>query len=690
MTISSLIDYELSLPDYKVDTRDQFDIVKQQMGLLGKLFIGDKKLDGVYKKIGVDSKNTCIYPGDFSQFIEKPYDEKMKFYKEEAFYLAMKTVDKLLKRCDKSKITHVLATSCTGTFAPFIQDLIVDKFGLNQSCKRTSLQYMGCHAGVKTLDLANTLASENKGNTVLCVCVELCSVHATKINMFDDKNKIMMDVLSNMLFADGCSAFLVSSDDTFTEDKTHQNMRINHTMTHGIENSKEFLTWNVGPKQFVMNMTKGILTSIKSNLMSAVDRFNQELAKKNITIDPTDVQYIVHPGGPAILSEVIKTLNLNNNALDPSFETLRKFGNMSSSTVFFVLNTYLRSCANEKRVPKSNIVMIAFGPGMTIEMVLLNTDTKNSFDNSTKYIDVDRNTFVSVLNVRSNGSNTSDKSYGRSYRREIMDRPIEYTSLYDVNDLKTVYMCFDRLYRFLFFTSAYVEQIRSYRPDSLLEIGTGSGYVANMLANKLPNTNVVSVDRNILSIDHCRSTIKQKKNLVFMHDSDNSNCNSNNPQVDVVTCSNVCHHMTDDEFVEFIGDSYKRAKKAVVIVDLEKSAVAKWLWYIPGFIMCSKLTRDDGFTSIEKAFTRDQIKFLVQKAGVPSERISINSLWPCRMMIVLDKNDDSSNSRNVSTTSTTLFGVIVQYIRYGLSIMFGTVFAVIILYYLVCLLFLVQ
>jgi predicted naringenin-chalcone synthase len=45
------------------------------------------------------------------------------------------------------------------------------------SSKRFGLNYMGCHGGVKAVQLAAALANEHVGNRVLVVCVELCSLH---------------------------------------------------------------------------------------------------------------------------------------------------------------------------------------------------------------------------------------------------------------------------------------------------------------------------------------------------------------------------------------------------------------------------------------------------------------------------------------------------------------------------------
>jgi len=75
--------------------------------------------------------------------------------------------------------------------------------------------------------------------------------------------------------------------------------------------------------------------------------------------------WIVHPGGPQILDSVERSLGLPPYALHDSRSVLRQYGNMSSPTFFFILQELLAS----KAVGKA--VAIAFGSGLTIELVLL-------------------------------------------------------------------------------------------------------------------------------------------------------------------------------------------------------------------------------------------------------------------------------------------------------------------------------
>ncbi len=78
--------------------------------------------------------------------------------------------------------------------------------------------------------------------------------------------------------------------------------------------------------------------------------------------------WIVHPGGPAILEAVQRKLELGDEQLAGSWEVLRERGNCSSATVLLILERLLRS--GRARAGEWG-VMMAFGPGLTLETCLL-------------------------------------------------------------------------------------------------------------------------------------------------------------------------------------------------------------------------------------------------------------------------------------------------------------------------------
>jgi alkylresorcinol/alkylpyrone synthase len=76
---------------------------------------------------------------------------------------------------------------------------------------------------------------------------------------------------------------------------------------------------------------------------------------------------ICHPGGPAVIEAVENTLELPENALSRTRESLRDNGNMSSVSILDVFTATLA----QPPQPGSYGLMIAMGPGFCSELVLL-------------------------------------------------------------------------------------------------------------------------------------------------------------------------------------------------------------------------------------------------------------------------------------------------------------------------------
>ena len=75
--------------------------------------------------------------------------------------------------------------------------------------------------------------------------------------------------------------------------------------------------------------------------------------------------WAVHPGGRSVLDAVERGLELPPTALDASRSVLRRFGNMSSPTIVFVLKDILASGA-----AGAPGCALAFGPGLTAESLV--------------------------------------------------------------------------------------------------------------------------------------------------------------------------------------------------------------------------------------------------------------------------------------------------------------------------------
>jgi hypothetical protein len=83
-------------------------------------------------------------------------------------------------------------------------------------------------------------------------------------------------------------------------------------------------------------------------------------------------------------------MQLDKNSLEHCYNILSRFGNMSSPTIFYCLNEYLRSKKGNVFNKIKNIYMIAFGPGMTIEIVLFQQNKKSDI-NILKNVEINEN-----------------------------------------------------------------------------------------------------------------------------------------------------------------------------------------------------------------------------------------------------------------------------------------------------------
>ena len=112
------------------------------------------------------------------------------------------------------------------------------------------------------------------------------------------------------------------------------------------------MSWRITDAGFAMTLSRDVPVAVRRNLGAFVTA--------EAPVAPAS--FIVHPGGPDILDAVDDALRLDGGrGLDAARAVLRRYGNMSSATVLFVLEEALR------RGHGLPAMLLAFGPGLTIE-----------------------------------------------------------------------------------------------------------------------------------------------------------------------------------------------------------------------------------------------------------------------------------------------------------------------------------
>ncbi|SEQ45119.1 type III polyketide synthase [Microlunatus flavus] len=248
-------------------------------------------------------------------------------------------------------VTHVVTVSCTGFFAPGPDHVLVRQLGLAPTTQRFHLGFMGCYGAFPALRLADAVCRADPEAVVLVVCAELCSLH---LHLGDDLDT----VLASSLFADGAAAAVLSGrppgpgEDVVTLDA------LGTTLS---DEGEADMTWSIGDQGFDMVLTRYVPRILGSSLPAAVPALLGD-------VDPADVdRWAVHPGGRSVLDHVQTALGLDDEAMAASRAVLRRYGNMSSATVLFVLADLLAQPAGATE----RLAAMAFGPGLTVESALL-------------------------------------------------------------------------------------------------------------------------------------------------------------------------------------------------------------------------------------------------------------------------------------------------------------------------------
>jgi len=249
-------------------------------------------------------------------------------------------------------ITHLVTASCTGFSAPGFDLQLIDTLKLKPTVARTHLGFMGCHAGLNCLRTARAYAASDPSAKVLVCTTELCGLHYQYAGSNDQK-------IANAIFADGAGAAIVSHLEATGEHADAYEIAANGSYV--LPGTSDLMTWKIGDHGFTMGLSEKIPATIETYLSSWLTGW---LDSHGLTPEMI-AGWAVHPGGPQILNAFQAAMKLPASELQHSWDVLRENGNMSSSTIFFVLQRFQQAGAG------SPLVAIGFGPGLTIEACLI-------------------------------------------------------------------------------------------------------------------------------------------------------------------------------------------------------------------------------------------------------------------------------------------------------------------------------
>ncbi|HLA63708.1 MAG TPA: 3-oxoacyl-[acyl-carrier-protein] synthase III C-terminal domain-containing protein [Rhodothermales bacterium] len=321
--------------------------------------------------------------GDGKPWYEAPLERRTAIFAETALALARAAFEGEAEAPDL-----LMQVSCTGYDSPTaLQRLAVERGWMG--ARLLHLGHMGCYAALPAVATAADLvaaetarrrapvpvggdggglplvapiggdgapAAADEGDDVRAVIllVELCSLHHHPTALDPEH------IVQQALFADGAARVDVSASPL-----AGGFALLDHAEAL-VPGSLDAMTWAVADGAFKMTLARSVPNHLRDHLAPVVGAF---LAGHGLTVADVPL-WAVHPGGPKIIESSAEALGLSEASVRHSHAVLAARGNMSSTTLPHIW----AAMADDPEVrPGSLVVSLAYGPGLTVAMSLMET-----------------------------------------------------------------------------------------------------------------------------------------------------------------------------------------------------------------------------------------------------------------------------------------------------------------------------
>jgi len=286
---------------------------------------------------------------DPARIMDESPDQKIARFTEKSIELSSQAVTKALDQAGVSiqDVRSLVVNTCTGYICPGISTYLIERLGLSRSTKVYDLVGSGCGGAIPNLQLAESLLKAN-GGVVVSVAVEICS---SVFQMGDDLSLI----LSNALFGDGAAAAVLMTKPSGFE--------LVASAGRYVPEQRDAIRFVHKEGQLHNQLSTKLPDLVKK---AAADVVADLLLSQGLKT--ADIRHwALHTGGEKIINAVRDEIGIPEEQLRATRTILAEYGNMSSPTVWFVLEEILRNGISAGEC----CVMVAYGAGLSAHAFLL-------------------------------------------------------------------------------------------------------------------------------------------------------------------------------------------------------------------------------------------------------------------------------------------------------------------------------
>ena len=347
-----IIGLETAVPPHRV-TQETAKAFARKLFSSAKIDI-DRMLP-VFDHTQIKTRHFCVPPEWFDR--EHSFAEKNETYCRFAIELSRTVISRLLQRCNvpANRIDHIFFVSTTGFSTPSIDAYLFNLLDFSENIRRTPIWGLGCAGGVAGINRAADWLRGHPESLALVVAVELCGLTFIR----NDLSK--SNFVATSLFADGCGAALLAGD-AFAGAAGRQ-LAIEASTSVTWKDSLRVMGWQFNNSGLKVIFSKSIPQIVQASARPGIEAFLQRHGRSPEEID----FFLSHPGGAKVIEAYQRALNLEDRSVELMRGVLRDYGNMSSATVFFVLQRFWQSPLFQHG---KTVLSTALGPGFSSEMFL--------------------------------------------------------------------------------------------------------------------------------------------------------------------------------------------------------------------------------------------------------------------------------------------------------------------------------
>ncbi|MFB7999908.1 type III polyketide synthase [Streptomyces sp. NPDC056002] len=278
-------------------------------------------------------------------------DARSAVYEAESKARVPKVVQRALDQAqlEPPDIDLIIYVSCTGFMMPSLTAWLINTMGFNPQTRQLPIAQLGCAAGGAAVNRAHDFCAAYPDANVLIVACEFCSL------CYQPGDIGVGSLLSNGLFGDGIAAVVVRGSGG-------TGMRLERNGSYLIPHTEDWISYAVRSTGFHFQLDKRVpktMEPLSPALRALAEEHQWNVGKLDF--------YIVHAGGPRILDDLSRCLDIPPEAFRFSRATLTEYGNIASAVVLDALG---RMFDEQSALEGHQGLMAGFGPGITAEIAL--------------------------------------------------------------------------------------------------------------------------------------------------------------------------------------------------------------------------------------------------------------------------------------------------------------------------------